>query len=210
MEIINYWLKSGKTPCSAAFLLPTAQPFMSVSAAHSIAIPGLRRRSRLGAALIETMMSMTIIALFLTGIYVANARVWSLLRSSLESNAASRVLNGRAEQIRAGTWSQVTTADYLANTVFAAAPDAAGDLAALTETINIMAYPTPSPNPAQIQVTRNHTTGTITTVGAGDGTMPNQTSIRIDITGAWTAKGGRARTRQISMVLSNGGVTGRH
>ena len=156
------------------------------------------------------MMSVVVIAIFLTGIYVANARVWSLLRSSLESNAASRVLNGRAEQIRAGTWSQVTTADFLRTTVLAAAPDAAGELGALTETIKVIAYPTPSPNPPQLLVTRDNTTGIATTVGGGDGTMPAQTSIRIDITGSWTAKGGAARTRQISMILTNGGVTGRH
>ena len=156
------------------------------------------------------MMAMAVVAVFLTGMYAANARVWGLLRASLESNAASRVLNGRAEQIRAGTWSQVTTAAYMSGSVFSVAPDSAGELGSLNETINIKAYPTPSPNPAQIQVTRDNSTGTITTVGAGDGTMPNQTSIRIDLTANWTAKGGAARTRQISMVLSNGGVTGRH
>ena len=88
------------------------------------------------------------------------------------------MLVGRAEQIRAGTWDQITTADFLRTTVLAATPDAAGELAALNETIKIIAYSTPSPNPAPIQVTRNNTTGVATTVG-GDGTMPALTSIRI-------------------------------
>ena len=98
----------------------------------------------------------------------------------------------------------------MSGSVLSVAPDSAGDLGALNETINIMAYPTPSPNPPQIRVTRDNSAGTITTVGSGDGTMPSQTSIRIDVTASWTAKGGAARTRQISMILSNGGVTGRH
>ncbi len=135
-------------------------------------------------------MAMVIIGVFLTGQYAASSRVWGLLRASLESNAASRVLNGRAEQIRAATWAQITSSDFLNTSVLSVAPDAGGDLGALNETIDVIAYPTPSPNPAALQITRNNTTGTVTTVGAGDGTMSAQTSIRINITESWTAKGG--------------------
>ena len=194
---------------ASILLSPLPIPMIN-TVSYPVGLPGLRQRSRLGAALIETAMAMSIIAVFLTGMYASNARVWSLLRSSLESNAACRVLNGRAEQIRAGTWSQVTTSDFLANTVLAVAPDAGGDLGSLVETANIMAYPTPSPNPTQIRVTRTNSTGTVSVVGSGDGTMPSQTSIRVDLTAAWTSKGGASRSRQISMILSNGGVTGRH
>ena len=169
-----------------------------------------RRPAVLAAVMLEAMFAMAIIAVFISGMYATNARVWILLRSSLESNSASRTLNGRAEQLRAATWNQITTSTYLANTVFAVAPDAAGDTGGLVETIDVKAYPTPSPNPAPIRVTRNNTTGAVTTPLAGDGTMTAQTSVRIDITAAWTAKGGASRTRQMSMIITNGGITGRH
>jgi prepilin-type N-terminal cleavage/methylation domain-containing protein len=150
--------------------------------------------------LIEATTAMCVIAVFITGIYAANARVWSLLRASLESNSASRVLNGRAEQIRAGTWSQITTAAFHSGTVFNIPSDSAGELGALVETVNIIAYPTPSPNPAQIRLTRDNTSGVITTVGAGDGTMPTQTSIRIDLTANWTAKGGKHHRKTLKSI----------
>ena len=155
-------------------------------------------------------MAMLVIGIFLTSQYAASSRVWALLRSSLESNSASRVLNGRAEQIRSATWSQITDTDFLATSVMSVKPDAGGELGALNETIDVIAYPTPSPNPPALQITRDNDASLVTTVGAGDGTMINQTSIRINITANWTAKGGKARTRQLSMVLSYGGVTGRH
>lgn len=160
--------------------------------------------------LLETMIAMGIVAVFLTGQYSANLRVWSLLRASLESNAASRVLNGRTEQIRAATWDQITNAAFLNTSVLSVAPDAAGDLGALNETIDVIAYPTPSPNPTALRVTRNNDTGTVSTVGAGDGTMNAQTSLRINLTETWTAKGGQPRMKQLSVIVSNGGVIGRH
>lgn len=160
--------------------------------------------------MLEAMIAMAIIVVFVAGMYATNARVWILLRSSLESNAASRVLNGRAEQLRASTWDQMTTSTFLATSVLSVAPDSAGDLGGLVETIDMRAYPTPSPNPAPIRVYRNNTTGAVTTYWAGDGTMTAQTSIRIDVTAAWIGKGGSPHTRQVSMIISNGGITGRH
>ena len=88
--------------------------------------------------------------------------------------------------------------------------DSGGELGALAETIDVIAYPTPAVNPPALRITRNNDTSAVAIVGAGDGTMVNQTSIRINITANWTAKGGMARTRQLTMVLSYGGVTGRH
>jgi hypothetical protein len=90
------------------------------------------------------------------------------------------------------------------------APDAAGDLDRLVETIKVTAYPTPTPNPPALVLTRDNATGAVTTIGSGDGTMPNQTSVRIDITAQWVAKGGSSASRQFSLVLSNGGIQGRH
>ena len=156
------------------------------------------------------MFALVVIAVFLSAEYTASGRVWGLLRANLESNAACRVLNGRAEQIRAGTWAQLTTAAFLSGSVLSVAPDSAGELGGLTETINVIAYPTPSPNPSAITVTRNNTTGAVTTTASGDGTMPAQTSVRIDITASWTAKGGAACTRQVSLIIANGGIQGRH
>lgn len=104
----------------------------------------------------------------------------------------------------------MTDATYLRDTIFATAPDAAGDAGSLVETIDVIASPQPSPAIPSLQATRNNTTGTATAPSLGDGTMPAQTGVRVNITAIWTAKGGRSHTRQISMMFSQGAASGRH
>lgn len=170
---------------------------------------GMRRvRRSSGAALIETMIAVGITAIFLSGIHLMNAQVWSQVRASLESTAAMRDLTGRTEQVRASTWTQVTDPTYLNGTIFAVAPDAAGDLGNVVETIDITAHLAPSGTVAPIKVQRM-ANGTTTTVNAGDGTMAQQTSVRFDITVNWTAKNGRAHTRQVTLIAGAGGILGR-
>ena len=173
-----------------------------------VATQTLPRHQCRGGALVETLIALSIVVTFLACNYAANSRVWALVKASLESNSINRTLNGRAEQLRASTWNQVTDATYLRDTIFATAPDAAGDVGGLIETIDVIAYP--SSGIPSLQVTRNNTSGTATAVSSGDGTMTAQTGVRVNITANWTAKGGRSHTRQISMIFSPGGVSGRH
>ena len=77
------------------------------------------------------------------------------------------------------------------------------------ETIDITAYLAPAGTVAPIKVRRT-ANGVVTTVNAGDGTMQNQTSVRIVLTADWTGKGGRARTRQITLIAGQGGILGRN
>ena len=170
----------------------------------------VKANRRLGGALIETLITLGIVVTFLACNYGANSKVWSLVKASVESNAANRTLTGRAEQLRACTWAQVTDAAYLRDTVLAATPDVAGDLASLGETIDVIASPMPSPSTPSLQVTRNNTTGNVTVVGAGNGGMPLQTGVRVNLTANWISKGGKSHTRQITMFFAQGGLSGRH
>lgn len=171
-------------------------------------MPALGPRSRLGGIMLEAVIAMGVIAVFLSGIYAANSRVWGLLRASLESNAASRVLNGRAEQLRAAKWEQVTDSSWLASGVFSVPPDSGSELGNLNETIDVIAYPTPTPNPAPIQLTRD-SAGNVNAVLAGDGTMFLQPSVQVKLSAGWTAKGGQPHLREASMIFTQGGVMGR-
>jgi hypothetical protein len=158
--------------------------------------------------MLETVIAMGVMAIFLSGVFAVNSRVWSMLRSSLESNAATRVLNGRAEQLRASKWEQVTDPAHLATTILGAAPDSGEELGGLMETIHVIAYPIPAPVPAPIEVTRD-SAGTVSTPQGGDGTMFLQPSVQVKISAAWTAKGGQPHLREMSMIFAQGGVTGR-
>jgi len=179
---------------------------------HAVYSPPPQRfgaAARSGGALIETMVAMAIAAIFLSGVHLTNSQVMVQVRSSLESVAASRDLSSRTEQLRASTWSQVTDSAYLKDTVLAGASDAGGDLGNLVETIEVTAHLAPTGTVAPITVRRN-SNGAVIIVNAGDGTMRNQPSVRIDVTADWTAKGGRSRTRQTTLIIGQGGIVGRH
>ncbi len=169
----------------------------------------IRASSRGGGAIIETIVAMAIAAIFLSGIHLTNSQAMLNVRSSLESIAATRDLSGRAEQVRASTWTQVNNPTFLQNSVLNVAPDSGGDLGALVETIDITAYLAPTGTVAPIKVRRT-ANGVVTTVNAGDGTMQNQTSVRIVLTADWTGKGERTRTRQITLIAGQGGILGRN
>ena len=162
-----------------------------------------------GGAIIETIVAMAIVAIFLSGIHLTNSHVLFKLRSSLESVSASRALSSRTEQLRASTWTQVTDSAYLQSNLLAVTSDASGDLGNLVETINVTAHLAPAGTVTPITVRRN-ANGTVSVVYAGAGTMQNQPSIRIDVTADWTGKGARSRTREATLIVSQGGILGRN
>lgn len=150
---------------------------------------------------------MSVVVLFFSGIFLTNSHVLGLLRSTLESTASVRTLNGRAEQLRSSTWTQVTDANYIANTLLATAPDSGGDLGALTETIDIATFPAGAGTPIQV---RRDPDGMRTVVLAGDAALPTLPAVRIDVTSSWVTNGGRTRMRQMSMIFGRGGISGRN
>ena len=151
---------------------------------------------------------MGVVVLFLSGVFLMNTRVLSLLRGSLESTASLRVLNDRAEYLRASTWSQITTASYHSGSVLSVPPDSADGLAGLTETINVTAHLAPPSTIAPITVQRD-SAGTVTTTSAGSTQLAAEPSVRVDLTASWIAKGGRQKLRQLSLFFSEGGISGR-
>ena len=159
--------------------------------------------------MLETIIAMTIVAIFLSGLHLTNSQVMSQVRASLESVAALRDLSSRSEQVRASTWSQITDPNFLQGTLLSVAPDSTGELGNLVETIEITAHLAAPGSVAPITVTRLQN-GAATVVNAGGAAMPDQSSVRADLTAAWTGKGGRARTRQISLVVAQGGLIGRN
>lgn len=152
---------------------------------------------------------MAIVALFLSGIHLTNSQVMSQVRASLESGDALRLLSGRREQIRAAPWSQITDANFLQTTVLAMPPDSSSELGSLVEHLEMTAHLAAAGTVAPISLARNPD-GTVLVLDAGDGTMADQPSVRVDLTAAWSGKGGRARTRQVSLIVAQGGLAGRN
>jgi hypothetical protein len=162
-----------------------------------------------GGALLETIITMTITAIFLSGLHLTNSQVVAQVRASMESSAALRVLAGRTEQVRSATWSQITNASALQSTLLAGGSDSCEPLGNLVETIEINAHLAPAGTVEPIQLTRSNA-GVVQIINPGDGTMLGQSSVRVDLTALWTGKGGRNRTRQVTLVLAQGGLLGRN
>jgi hypothetical protein len=161
-----------------------------------------------GATILEIVVSIAVVVLFFSGVFLMDSRVLGLLRGSLESTASSRTLHDRAELLRGSTWTQVTDAAFHSGTLFATGPACAGALGNLTETVSVTAYLAAPGTVTPIQVTRN-AAGTITTNSAGDPDLVDEPSVRVDLTTSWTAKGGRPRMRQLSLFFGEGGISGR-
>jgi hypothetical protein len=183
---------------------------MRLKVKNSIHFATVHRHRTSGTSIVETMIAIAVVGVFLASVYAVNSQVWLQMRSTVESVAATRCLNGRNEQLRASTWTQVTDPNYLRDSILSVPPDSGGDLAgSLVETIDVTAYLAPLGTVTPMQVRRN-SSGVATVVNAGDGTMLNQTSARLNVTATWTAADGRSRTRQITLIAGQGGILGRN
>ncbi len=161
-----------------------------------------------GVTILEIVVSMGVVVLFFSGIFLMNSHVLALVRGSLESTASTRVLQDRAEQLRGSTWTQVTSAAYHSGNLLTIPPDGAGALRDLIETVTVTAHLATPGTITPISVLRN-AASTITTASPGDAQLVEEPSVRVDLTANWLAKGGRPRMRQLSMVFGEGGISGR-
>lgn len=162
-------------------------------------------RSLAGATLLDAVFAGTLIALFLGGIFQLSARNVLLVKSGKETVSATVALQERMENLRAGAWTDVTDANYI-KTILTTTAGAAGNLSSFAEQITISAFPVVSPSPTPIVVTRN-SAGTVTIV-TSNSTLSAQSSVRADFRGTWLGPpNGRTRVREISTLVSNGGIT---
>jgi hypothetical protein len=160
-----------------------------------------------GATILEIVVSMGVVVLFFSGIFLMNSRVLALVRGSQESTVSNRVLQDRAERLRAATWTQVTDATFYSGALLQIPPDCAGTLHNLTESISVTAHLATPGTITPITVHRN-AAATVTTASSGSPQLVEEPSVRVDLTASWVAKSGRPRMRQLSMIFGEGGISG--
>lgn len=113
-------------------------------------LPGDVRRSRSGAALVEVMMAGAFIALFMGGLFTMNSFSAKTVRAGRETIAASLVVQERLDQLRRGTWINVTEPAYV-QTLLGTAAGAGAPFNGLTERITLNVYPAVSPAPTRFR-----------------------------------------------------------
>lgn len=183
----------------------TMRTIMNISGtAGKAGLPRDARRSRSGVALVEVMMAGAVIALFMAGLFTMNSFSVKTVRAGRESVAASLIVQERLEQLRKGTWINVTDTAYV-QTLLGTAAGSRVPLSGLTERIIINVYPAASPALTPIQVTRS-ANGTVT-INSSNAALQQKPMVRADITATWAGtRTGATRTRTISTVIAQGGI----
>jgi hypothetical protein len=175
----------------------------------------LLRTSR-GSTLLEAVVATAIFAIFFAGLYATNGRAMSMLKQSVECTAATSSLQNRLERVRSSTWEEITDPTFLQDKILSEPAGGERQMPGFSEVIAVNTYPEPAGYDlgqkvsATIEVMR--TSGGAATVTAfGDGTLATARAIRVDCTTSWQSGGtGTTRMRQVSTVISHGGLAGRN
>ncbi len=171
------------------------------------------QRWRAGFTLMETMVGAAIVAIFFAGLYATLFRSMQYLKAANVASNGTRALTTMAEQIRNSTWTQITDSTQIQGVISTCVPGPA--LGYVTETIDVTPSPIGSPvvsnyTASTMEVQRG-TNGTISITKPGDGSLPSQTMVRVDLTVQWkSAFNGALNQRMMSLLVSQNGIQGQH
>lgn len=160
------------------------------------------RPTRKGAfTLLETVTAVGMLGTFIAILIVVSSNVLGMLRTSKENISASQALQQRAEELRMGTWTQVTDAQKIATNVLADSTPSGQALGGLVETVVVSPHPAKSGfTPAKV-VRKNGAS----TVQSSNPALQNERLVRVDMTLTWNGHPEkRNRTRATTVLIANG------
>jgi Tfp pilus assembly protein PilV len=151
-----------------------------------------------GTTLVEILVAAVLLASFFASLFEANALCLRFIAASKQSVGAIEVVQARAEVFRNLRFTDLTTTSYVQN-LLATAANTSDFAKSATEVVKISAYPTAN---GVTQMTRA-TNGTVSLDSTA--TSLGSTLVKVDISQSWTGVlGGRQRTEQTSLIISNG------
>ena len=151
-----------------------------------------------GTTLVEILVATLLLASFFASLFEANAVCLRFIAASKQSVGAIEVVQARAEVFRNLRFTDLTTTSYVQN-LLATAANTSDFAKSATEVVKISAYPTAN---GVTRMTRA-TDGTVSL----DSTAASlgSTLVKVDISQTWIGVlGGRQRTEQTSLIISNG------
>jgi hypothetical protein len=175
------------------------------TAAHS-KLSSLREKHRrlLGWTLTEAAVALGLLGIGLSGIFVANSRVLTQLRSIKQTAAATQALQERIDQVRRATWNDLTSSAYLRDSVLNTASVAGGALPGLVEEIDVGAYPPPPGSRIKLQRLANGSLSVVS-VSPNLGTQAKAVSVFVRL--SWKGTTGTTRQRECATIIAKGGIT---
>ena len=147
----------------------------------------------------ETMIAMAVCMISLVGIFGAAGQAVRIVRSGKEISSASQMLQQRLETFRyTPPWTNITTSAGITNLVTNATATAT-NFASATESFSVEPYPAGG-TPLVVTLTP---TGSLSTSGSD---LSAQPCVKFTITVSWTGIGNIPRTRQLSTIMTKGGL----
>ena len=164
-----------------------------------------------GFTMVDVMGAMMVVGLAFAGIFAANTRAMSMVKSAKQVAVASKCLQQRIEQIRNYNWTQITDLQAMQD-LYAVPPLPAVELPGFTEQVTVCDYvpPMPGVNPPApaapwIKITRD-VNGVVTPVADATDLVDNSRLVRVDVQIQWPGPNGTTRTRQTAVIIANGGI----
>ena len=152
-----------------------------------------------GTTLVEVLVATLLLASFFASLFEANAVCLRFIAASKQSVGAIEAVQARAEVFRNLAFSDLISASYVQNQVLNNPANTSDFAKSATEVVKISAYPTAN---GVTQMTRAMN-GTVNLDSTATGL--GSTLVKVDISQSWTALlGGRQRTEQTSIIISNG------
>ena len=151
----------------------------------------------------ELCVAIAVSVLFGLAVFGTNSRLLLALKTQKESTAATMVLQQRMESLRACSFTQIATKDYIKN-IFSATTGSEGPLGSLNEQVAVGVYGTPSVNP--IILLRNPQHSSSPQELSNNDNLANYNLLQVDLLLQWTSANGRTRTRQLSAVFGKGNI----
>ena len=153
-----------------------------------------------GTTLVEVLVATLLLASFFASLFEANAVCLRFIAASKQSVGAIEAVQARAEVFRNLAFSDLTTTSFVQN-LLATAANTSDFAKSATEVVKISAYPTAN---GVTQMTRTPD-GTVSPDSTPPPGSPTPTLVKVDISQSWTqVLGGRQRTEQTSLIISNG------
>lgn len=156
-----------------------------------------------GFSLPELCVAIAVAALFGLAVFATNSRLLIALKSQKESAAATMVLQQRMESLRACSFTQVATKDYLKNNIFSTPTGSEGPLGSLNEQVAVGVYGNTTVTPVILQ--RNLQNPTPAELSTNDN-LANYNLLEVDLLLQWVGANGQTRTRQLSAIFGKGNI----
>ncbi|HEY4284366.1 MAG TPA: hypothetical protein VGM62_14980 [Chthoniobacterales bacterium] len=170
----------------------------------------IKRHRASGFTLIDVLGATLVVGLAFAGIFAANGRALSMVKTAKQAAVASKCLQQRIEQIRNYNWTQVTDSSAMTG-LYSVPPLPSVELPGFSEQLTVSGF-TPAasgsasaaPSGTPMQITRS-TTGTVSLV-TDNVALVSQPLVRVDVRITWPGPSGRNRVRETSVIIANGGI----